>query len=168
MVLTKTRIEEIESLTSDLLKESYGDLSIIPPVDLNRIIRHSGLTVKLGNFQDPTIEGAYDRNQKTIYLASSSSATRQAFTAAHELGHFYLHKDLPKEVFYRKDDLDCNISQDTEEQEANWFAASILMPKILIIHFKSLLDDTSIIAEKFGVSALATFYRLKNFGLINE
>jgi Zn-dependent peptidase ImmA (M78 family) len=133
MSLTKETILKIESLTRDLAQEAYGDESITPPVNLDKVIKQSGLTVKIGQFDEPDIIGMYDRKQGAILLLEGDSFARQAFTAAHELGHYYLHKDKPHEIFYRKDFYLLDDSDKSQEQEANWFAASLLRYLLFII-----------------------------------
>ena len=72
-----------------------------------------------------------DENNKPapkIYLNKDRPNSRKKFTLAHEIGHYVLHKD--DKVRYRIDELD--YSNDTEtiklESEANYFAASLLVP----------------------------------------
>ncbi len=84
MGLTKTKIEEIECMTWDLLLESYGDKDVIPPVDINRIVTNSGLRIMQGKFFDSEIDGAYDKNNSIIYVSKNAPYVRQAFTVAHE------------------------------------------------------------------------------------
>ena len=54
-----------------------------------------------------------------------------------------------------------------EEQEANWFAASLLMPEKLLKHYFSITNDADKLATIFGVSPTAVYYRLKNLGLLS-
>lgn len=163
-MLSKEKIEYIETMTQDLISDCYSGQEIMPPIDLDKIIKTSGLTVKFGNFLNQSIDGAFDRKQKIIFLSESAPYNRKVFTAAHELGHFYLHKNVPTEIFYRSDlfgDL-----QKSEEQEANWFASCLLMPRYLVKRFWLLSNNVDDIARRFSVSSSAAYFRLKNLELI--
>lgn len=168
MSLSKERILTIESLTMDLLREVYGgNEDIIPPVDLNKIIEKAGLTLMAGEGDNPNIAGSYDRTERMIIVKKSDPWFRKVFTIAHELGHYYLHTNKPSEIFYRQD-LDFLVDNDErdQEQEANWFAASLLMPKMVFSRFWMLIRDIDELAQRFGVSSTACYYRLKNLGMI--
>lgn len=92
---------------------------------------------------------------------------RQAFTVAHEIGHFVRHDQLPFERFLRTESA--ALSTDREiEQEANWFAASLLMPRLLLDRYWPIHRDVKKLAAVFGVSSLAMQYRLQNLGFIDE
>jgi len=168
MTLTYSKIEEIECITSDLLKECYGNIGIVPPINLNLLIKSQNLIIKLGMFKEPDIDGVYDRNKKTIFLSIKSSRERQVFTAAHELGHHILHSHKSNEIFRRENTPPTDVTQKPEEAEANWFAASLLMPRELVLQLGGSEGVPNIIAKRFGVSAAAAYYRLKNLGFIVE
>jgi Zn-dependent peptidase ImmA (M78 family) len=98
----------------------------------------------------------------------TSSRRRRRFAAAHELGHFELHRHMSA-VF--SDDVNTLINwykTGEHEQEANWFAAEILMPTALYSKqclrkpFSPELID--IIIDIFDVSALAAILRYKRCG----
>jgi len=96
---------------------------------------------------------------------------RQRFTIAHELGHLLLHDGVPIRidrnfrVNWRKGS-GVNASN-VEEIEANFFAASLLMPKSMLTtanrldHF-DVEDDAEIVrlARLFRVSTQAMTFRL--------
>ncbi len=174
MSLTRERILEIECFTMDLLKDVYRDTEIIPPIDLEKVIQRSGLALKAGNFpQGYNIAGFYDKNRSEIVVEKDDPLFRQVFTVAHELGHYYLHKDKPEEIFYRSDMDNLNAEQKNQEQEANWFAASLLMPKETFLKFWNVLKNINAstfsineLARRFEVSSGACYFRLKNLGMI--
>ena len=168
MSLSKERILAIESVTMDLLREAYGvSEDVIPPINLNKIIEKAGLTLMAGEGGHPSIAGSYDRTERLIIVKKSDPWFRKVFTIAHELGHYYLHTHKSSEIFYRQD-LDSLVDGDEkdQEQEANWFAASLLMPKTILIRFWMLIRDIDELAQRFGVSSTACYYRLKNLGMI--
>ena len=95
------------------------------------------------------------------------SYTRTRFTIAHEIGHYLLHKgqkfidDFPAgETFYRTGE------SSALEREANFFAASLLMPAKMVEQIWPQCDNPAHAAELFEVSEVSMTYRLKNMGLI--
>lgn len=90
-----------------------------------------------------------------IILPSYTSVLRDKFTLAHELGHYFLHFNSEDE---RK--MAARMGSGRIEWEANWFAASLLMPKSLIETKR--LDSAYAIASYFGVSLQAASVRLES------
>ncbi len=168
MVLTRDKIEEIECMTWDILVDAYGKEDVVPPIQLNLIIEFAGLTLKQGRFQEEDVSGAYDKSNKTIYIKENDSYARKAFTVAHELGHFYLHDSKPYETFFRYDIDRIEKEERILEQEANCFAASLLMPKPVITVLWRAIGDINEIAKRCDVSSTAAHYRLKNLGLLDH
>lgn len=168
MGLGREQIEKIECVTWDLLLEVYGEEElVVPPIDLNRIAQHLGIEIQQGSFQNDQIAGAYDKGKRTVYVGETLSYVRKAFTVGHEIGHFFLHDDKPKETFYRRDMDSIEDENRVEEQEANWFAASLLMPRRVVTDLWLATKDSSEVARRCAVSSLAAHYRLKNLGLLN-
>ncbi|MEC7838567.1 MAG: ImmA/IrrE family metallo-endopeptidase [Chlamydiota bacterium] len=169
MALSKERIEEIECITWDLLTETFRTANDMhPPINLNILLRKAGINLKQGTFGDQDISGAYNRSEKVIYINKNDSFVRKTFTIAHELGHHYLHENTVAKEFFRKDMFSIEKEHKIEEQEANWFAASLLMPKSFIKELWKATNDTQAIAAIFGVSSTAVYYRLKNLGLLPQ
>lgn len=105
-----------------------------------------------------------------IFLPSVTSLSRDRFTIAHELGHFFLHFPLVQEAnpnsgmkATRWVDENNEILQRCE-WEANWFAASFTMP---LDAFKDAYADggTRAVAELFGVSETAAGVRARSLRL---
>ena len=161
---TKT-INSIELKAEDELKFVFGN-DIPLPVDLGKIAQAHGVELKRVKFADENALGQLDRPKKTIYVAQGISFPRVAFTVAHELGHFILH-DAEKTTFWRTNELNLEKQDKAEEQEANWFASSLLMPKNEVLRFWSKTHDISLLSTIFGVSNSAMGFRLKNLGLVD-
>lgn len=94
-----------------------------------------------------------------IGVNSLHHPNRQRFTVAHELGHYFLHRDQePFEdgLLFRKDNQ-FNLL----ERQANEFAALLLMPPL---DFSRALNHHPIedVAKIFGVSRQAAEYRANN------
>ena len=105
-------------------------------------------------------EDEKDKKNPTIYINSENPTTRRRFTLAHELGHLFLHNGKKLRI----DNL--NYSGDdsktiSEETEANYFAASLLMPKDDLLDKIDEGYTIQEIAEYFGVSEAAVRNRIK-------
>lgn len=156
-----------------------------PPVDAEKIAEKCGLSVVRRDVE--SISGFIIRGEgkAVIGVNSSNAQVRQRFTIAHELGHYLLHPpgaedvhvDSGFEVRFR-DDLSSQ-GTDAGEQEANSFAAELLMPqKFLQTDFENVggidLEDGKFleflenIARKYKVSNQALVFRLANLGLLNS
>lgn len=96
-----------------------------------------------------------------IHVDKDEPAARQRFTAAHELGHFVLHRDLigdrvEDNYLLRSDGLSNSV-----EAEANRFAANLLMPRDQVaLAMESGIQSADALAEAFGVSLTAMAIRL--------
>ena len=103
-----------------------------------------------------------DENEAIIYLPQNSSPARDRFTIAHELGHFFLHKNpgAPRVSFTRR-------GSDKFEWQANWFAAELLMPRDVFLETAAkYCNDEDALSRIFGVSKSAASVRLKSLNII--
>ncbi len=165
-MLTKAQINTIEAKSNAILEGTFGSIiDIAIPVSLDTLLDRSGLTVAIGGFADKEISGVYNRQDNMIYISDSEQANRKAFTVAHELGHYFLHEQKTDEVFYRAQIVNLSDEQKNDEQEANWFAAALLMPEPQLRRYYSLTKNLAELATIFGVSSTAVYFRLKNLGL---
>ncbi|MFA5888654.1 MAG: ImmA/IrrE family metallo-endopeptidase [Candidatus Paceibacterota bacterium] len=111
-----------------------------------------------------------------IAINSSKSQERQNFTLAHELGHYFLHKDKIKieGIIVDSDFFDggralfsldeAEISQ--MEIEANNFAYALIMPSELIVQAWESLRDVESCAKVFNVSVSTMSIRLERLKLL--
>lgn len=165
MILPKERAEEIDSIIQNL---SISTGIFYPKNTLEEIAESAGAKVIYGDLSDigNNISGAIlyedekDKKNPTIYINSENSITRRRFTLAHELGHLFLHNGKKLRI----DNL--NYSGDdsktiSEETEANYFAASLLMPKDDLLDKIDEGYTIQEIAEYFGVSEAAVRNRIK-------
>lgn len=96
-----------------------------------------------------------------ILVDQDEPAYRQRFTAAHELGHFVLHKDSIGDRVEDNYLLRSEGMSNRQEAEANKFAAALLMPMDLIESEMEAGNTTvSGLANKFQVSPTAMSIRL--------
>jgi Zn-dependent peptidase ImmA (M78 family) len=179
MFLDHRHLEKIEQKANELL-DSLGINS--PPVPIGDILDRLGIaTVRYDLGAELSGILIVQGDKGTIGYNPSDSRTRQRFTLAHELGHFLLHKHLGSEVFIDKDFIVKYRSQKTysslelkQEQQANIFAAALLMPKKMLQDefereiYKDLSESEFIaaIAKVFNVSIQAMTYRIANSNLI--
>lgn len=166
-MLSESRKNEIEAMTRDVLTGIYGDMTKVNlPVDITKVVKEFNTHVQFVKFKDESISGAFEKDTKTIYIADKESFPRKMFSIAHELGHLLLHTKKEREFFYRMDILKITEEERTEDQEANWFAASLLMPKELVTRYWEASKSTDLLTRLFGVSPSAVYFRLKNLGLV--
>lgn len=166
-------IKDIEDKATKLLKET-NMLNAIP-VDPVLLANKLNIRIYAGEFRDPDISGVMRKkgNETEILIQSDHHPNRQRFTIAHEIGHYILHAD--KDELEKKDIIFRRSREFTiEEEEANRFAAALLMPKKAILkeieecnallQYKDILVDY--LATKFRVSTQAMRIRLFNLGLL--
>jgi Zn-dependent peptidase ImmA (M78 family) len=144
------------------------------PVDLEAIFSELGIEYEERWMDDAS--GSITRNGDVFSIAVNAleSKNRRRFTAAHELAHYLLHRDLlgdGKKMHRHVDNLyggersDCLVFNRSHETEANRIAAQIVMPKKLVEQEYAKTPDADVLANKFGVSKAAMEIRLKTLGL---
>lgn len=117
-------------------------------------------------------------NDIVIFTNTCSRLSREIFTLAHEIGHVILH--LENMNSFIDDNVTINgRSTDEKEQEANYFAACLLMPsdnvdrfidlEILNFHEKGLSAmDIARIMSEFNVSFDMALNRLESLDVIDS
>jgi Zn-dependent peptidase ImmA (M78 family) len=137
---------------------------IEPPIDPVRIAETLGVKVYFVEFKGPsdeTISGFYDCEEDVIMVNKNEFAPRQTFTVAHELGHKVLHEEWARSDNYKVLLRDPSLRESNSiEQEANFFAANLLMPKKLMDEYYQLPIDQ--ISSLFAVSIPAVRARLQS------
>lgn len=172
------RRRKIESMIEELLA---GYEITEAPVPVERIAKAKGARIFYQSLEDNVSGFLYrDKTQAVIGVNTHHAPARQNFTTAHELGHFLLHEQehlhIDREFRVRLRDDVSSLGTDDDEREANFFAASLLMPKRFLEedleteeYFDLLGDDfLSDLSRKYGVSTQALVNRLKNLGYIQE
>ena len=109
-----------------------------PPVLPHKIVNSYGLkviftTVPLQNGR--VVSGFYNVLSSTIYINTEEPPNTQTFTIAHEFGHAVLHKDLyaqHPETYKPLLRKPIRAETDPLEQEANFFAAELLVPRVFL------------------------------------
>lgn len=164
--LSRASVERLaESVATQLGYEHHGHIKKAVEALGGRIV-----------YQD--FEGLYESDSGSlevygpgnleIRISTNTSVKRDRFTIAHEIGHYVLHflyqnaqgRNLASLVATR-------YGSDKAEWEANWFAASFLMPQDKFRDaFEELGGDIGEVADKFGVSTTAAQIRAKALKLI--
>src|SRR5262245_25134709 len=166
------RRKQIRSLVEALLAE-HGIGA--PPVPVARIAAALRVELQREPAEDELSGFLYrdrERDLAIIGVNARHPRNRQDFTTAHELGHFLLHDideihvDRQFKVWLR--DEQSKEGADSEEREANLFAAELLMPERFLakdierIAAVDLMDERVLadLAGRYGVSTQAMTFRL--------
>lgn len=139
-----------------------------PPVDVHFIAKELGFLVVPHAFEDDTSGLLLIRQDaKVIGVNETHAPVRQRFTIAHELGHYLSgHEDFTvhgKQEKVRVDGrMDWADPEQRREQEANEFAAELLMPERMIKLDVAAAGriDSSALAQRYEVSEQALWIQL--------
>lgn len=133
-----------------------------PPVDPVDVATRLGVPVRFVSFSgesDRRVSGFYDCETDEIWVNKHEFPLRQTFTVAHELGHKVLHDAWARSDNYRVLLRDPSATEwDPVEQEANVFAANLLMPRSMMDAYYNLPVEQ--ISRLFAVSVPAVKNRL--------
>ncbi len=156
--------ESLENLTSNILLNN--DLYKIP-VNILKIAKANDITVFTADLEKKILGAIrYDKQNKkyTILLNEKQSYEQQRFTLAHELGHFFLHKQI-----LESEELHVDIMykiENEQEAEVDYFAGALLMNKLLLEKMYEKNQSIRELAEMFEVSVSVMTIRLDTIGLI--
>ncbi len=135
-----------------------------PPVDPISISRNLGVQVFFVEFSgedDRSVSGFYDCEEDVIMVNKHEFPLRQTFTVAHELGHKVLHEEWAKSDNYKVLLRDPSLRESNPiEQEANHFAANLLMPQFMMDNYYTL--PVTQLSRLFAVSVPAVKNRLQS------
>jgi Zn-dependent peptidase ImmA (M78 family) len=143
--------EKAQSLVEDYFYNS--EWSLKAPVPVERIAEsHLGYDIEItdeGLFEDPDFLGGIHFDAKLIQVNGSieDQEGRYNFTIAHELGHHCLHKET-FETMETNGGIMCREQgqKPIAERQADYFAASLLMPRNLVMKaFEEVFGDTDAI-----------------------
>lgn len=184
------RRKHIRSIVERLLAETG---SAAPPVDVYKIAERLGAAIIEAPHEDDNLSGFLLRDPSSkkpiIGVNKTHSTTRRRFTIAHEIGHLLLHSFNSIHVDntgygagygqLKLRNQDSSLGANSEEIEANFFAAELLMPyELLVEELKKypnldVLDSTNFeraikqIATKFKVSPQSANIRLVQLDLLH-
>ncbi len=168
--------KRIEDKANELLKSLEINELPIPIDRIADLLNVQVLSYDLGEGVSGVL--VVNNNVGTIGLNPNHSNVRKRFTIAHELGHFLLHNKTKDSLFVDKEykvhfrNHASSSGEIKNEQEANAFAAALLMPKDMLVeiidnYIIDIEDESTInnLADIFGVSPMAMTYRLINLNL---
>ncbi len=142
------------------------------PVDVEKICATLGIQIQYVDFSEienkigKKISGAIQKSNQayTIFVNEDELSVRSRFAIAHELGHYYLHRQDDTREFitsFRGD-------KSSREKEANKFAAELLMPRKLLEqeYTRMVIPISDSLAKKFHVPKSAMRLQLDNLKLM--
>lgn len=162
--------DKLEDLTSNILINN--DMFKVP-VDVVKIAKLNGITVYEGDLEK-NVSGAirYNKEKENFEILVNKNDTRERkrFTIAHEIGHFFLHKEILMsdeihiDIMYRMPNED--EEQKRREKDVDYFAGALLMNKTLLTKMYNESNTITELAEIFDVSVSAMTVRLDVLGLL--
>ncbi len=175
MTMEKRPERELEQAAAEVM-QALGLWRV--PADPFAVVRQEGIELAPGNYGsrfDARIEYLRDVDTFVLYYRQAEPGRtdgRVRFSIAHELGHYYLHRDYLLAGQRHNSQSDFR-SRNPMEQEADEFAAGLLMPRKLFVDRVRLfrgrvcvLKDLCHLAENvFSTSVTSTVRRYCQCGI---
>lgn len=163
--------EDIEVLAQQV--RQHWDLGQGPINNLVSVLEKNGIIVTSFETKDEKVD-AYSKPLKIngeikyciVLDEAKKSATRRQFNSAHELGHILIHEAMGIEVAELN-----NIQYREMENQANLFAAALLMPKEAFLNdllYPNNLEHYIQLKKKWRVSISAMIVRAHKLGAISN
>lgn len=159
--------EDIEKFSSEC-RSAWG-IGNGPISDLHLLMENKGIIIIHDEIEIDTMDGVSSwsglDNRPYVYVATDKpSAVRTRFSAAHELAHLVLHRQVNTGSLNDKEEFKLI------EKQAHLFAASLLMPSA---SFASELASPSLsnflaMKERWKVSVGAMIMRCDSLGIIDD
>lgn len=147
--------EEIEEIIQSFQEEA--------PIKVFDLARALGLEVYRTSKLPKDVSGCIHKEENGSYVIFTNKnhhINRRRFTAAHEIAHYILHRDLIEDGMIVDDTLYRSRLSGPLEKEANRYAARLLMPRHLILKvIREGVDSIAELADKFRVSEAAMSIR---------
>lgn len=138
-----------------------------PPVNIVTIIEQHGFEVGFYFFfkENSHVAGYCDISKKKIFVNSNEDIRIQRFAMAHELGHIALHGEewigSSEYTMLMKKNISLGASLfRPKEQEANAFAAHLLVPNFMLSKYRKACSIGDL-ATLFLVPEMAIRYKLR-------
>jgi len=165
-LLSPEQAQKIQKEANELLSK-YQHVS--NPYELvSRIASDHGIRILEADLYEMAGALRKENDKWVIYVNRADSQQRKLFTIAHELGHFFVHRELCDEFIDSQFIARTGQERFTErELEANEFAGNLIMPESKIrerIAGEITADTLQSLAKSFGVSTFAMETRLRNLG----
>lgn len=179
--LTREEAYRIELLAHRFLSEHIPEHDGRGPVPIEEAVYRLDYRIETRALSD-RVSGQLVFEKRTILINANHSPRRQRFTVAHELAHLVLH--IPKIVAQGAEGMDECAGVNRQELEANYLAASVLVPALAVSRFlreeyaprdrNRIYGDkrresqlTNRVSAEFNVTAEVALRRLKHLGLIS-
>jgi len=154
-------IKDLARANAEDVLVSYWDGEFpVNPIAIAEKLNIDVYTAKMPQGQSGMIIKKGDK-QPVIYVNEKEPYSRQCFTVAHELGHYWdrkLHDDLD----YSFTDSRANTPNDPHEFYADWFAANLMMPADEVKKMQESKASELDMMNHFGVSRAAIQTRLRH------
>lgn len=155
----------IEDITQKV--REYWNLGDGPIENLTEILEDNGFVLCKISFKNKKVEAFSQWNNGVPYIffgANRESAVSFRFSIAHELGHLLMH------YFVSKDDVFDKKKLSIMEEQANKFAAFLLMPSKTFSRdmISNSLDYLIYIKEKWKVSIGSIIKRCADLDILSE
>jgi len=161
---------EIEAEAARVSGENGFDPKTSPVVELAHVIGGGRECIEIVSFEQmEDLESGslevFAPGSFKIRLSPITSAVRDNFTIAHELGHYFLHSGNPV------GSIPIRVRRSGEstvvEQQANRFAAALLMPREAFTEaFHAAGGSSLVLSGLFNVSRPAVLVRIKSLRLV--
>lgn len=141
------------------------------PIDVEAVASYLGFDVIQFDFPDDVSGVTFiSGDLKSIGVNKNHAKTRQRFSIAHELGHYLLgHESYDEEMVHVDRGQWSATSHNQQEQEANEFAAELLMPENLLACENISKDVNALdLSRKYQVSEQAFWIQLFDHRFLTE
>lgn len=172
----KTQAEKASAAARTALK-----IGSLEPLDSHRYAKHLGVLVLDFTSLDLSANAARqltvtdsdswsamtlrEGERLVVVLNPSHARTRQQSDLMHELAHIEL-RHTPTRVDVSKSGLLLlSDYSDDQEQEADWYAAALLLPRAGVMQFRRRRKTVTEIAGYYGVSEALCEWRLRTTGV---
>lgn len=137
------------------------------PIDPVEIAQSLGVKVWTAEFPHDVAGQLVQREGKPaeIYLNGTDGDTRQTFTCAHEVGHYWERSQHDDAEYSFTDHRGEAPPSDAHEWYADHFAANLLMPEDEFRSKKAAGASVAKLASHFAVSRQAVMTRIRSLGL---
>lgn len=155
---------QIETLAEQFSRKS----GYLENQDLPSVVQKLGGKIEVTDFWENESTGSllvFEPKHFVIRIPKHTTRERDRFTIAHELGHYVLHYLLADKHQSNRRMVADRYGSGLVEWQANWFAASFLMPRTEFEAQFSKEADQFSVAKKFGVSIPAVRTRAKALGI---
>ena len=105
---------------------------------------------------------------RLVILNSGHSVARQRSSLAHELAHLILNHAADRTRLSQEGLLFRGMFDREQEDEANWLAGCLLVPRDGLLKARLRTPDEQALAAKFGVSTDMIAWRLRMTGVLRQ